>query len=50
MFPLSEGEKYLGGECSEELEGLQELIRILNETNDLSGFAVALRKIFLSIK
>ena len=48
MFP--EGQKYIAVEVSDEVEGLQEMIKILNQTNDLSGFVVNLRKKFISIK
>ena len=48
MFP--EGQKYIAVEVSDEVEGLQEMIKILNQTNDLSGFVVTLRKKFISIK
>lgn len=49
IFFLEEN-KYRAGECSEEIEGLQEMIKILNDTNDLSGFTVTLRKKFISLK
>ena len=44
------GDEYRAVESSDEVEGLQEMMKILNQTNDLSGFAVNLRKKFLSIK
>ena len=47
---FTEGEEYRAVETSDEVEGLPEMMKILNQTNDISGFAVNLRKKFISIK